>query len=183
MSMVSKFAGSINTIDSELNAVLYTDNIIYCDSPFNGSSDLLNQNNGVLSSGFYVRSGLNWVNISNAILSYKVKSYNPSYLGDGLYIIGEDFTFNGISFTQRNAYFYDNGWEVDIRFKQPIISKLNFRYGKFKGTHNDGCFGTNLKKNNWDGAIWNSGVFLNSNWNSGTMNSKSSKGEIGRAHV
>ena len=176
----SKFNGYIvgNT------ASLYTNDIIYSDGLFIGSTHSENKNTGVTSSGFFVRHDFSsatssWVNITNNILNDSISSLSSDFINIGkLLIIGEDITHNGATYKQRNAYKYEDGaWTIDISYKKPMLSKLNFRYGKFKGKHNDGIFGTNLKSNNWDNATWNSGIFVDSNWNSGTMNSKSSVGE------
>ena len=176
----SKFNGYIvgNT------ASLYTNDIIYSDGLFIGSTHSENKNTGVTSSGFFVRHDFSsatssWVNITTNILNDSIYSLSSDFINIGkLLIIGEDITHNGVTYKQRNAYKYvDGNWVIDISYKKPMLSKLNFRYGKFKGKHNDGIFGTNLKSNNWDSATWNSGIFVDSNWNSGTMNSKSSVGE------
>jgi hypothetical protein len=53
---------------------------------------------------------------------------------------------------------------------------MNFRSGLFKGTHQDGIFGSYDKAVKWNNATWNSGFFVNSNWIKGSMNSKSVKG-------
>ena len=65
-------------------------------------------------------------------------------------------------------------WEIDILFTQPIITKLNFRKGIFKGIHNDGIFGSLHHQETWDSSnsTWNSGIFLNSIFNNSTINQK-----------
>jgi hypothetical protein len=172
--LYSKFFGTI----SGLTASLYTNNIIYTDDVLSGSSFIENQNGGVSSAGFFVRddtsSPPNFVNITSNLLSNSIENINNQYTNIGkIYIIGEDIIWNGKTYKQRNVYKYLNGdWVLDTKYKQPIISRLNFRYGKFKGKHNDGIFGTNIKTNNWKLGNWNSGFFINSNWNGGIMNTK-----------
>jgi len=172
--LYSKFFGNING----LTASLYTNNIIYTDDVFSGSSSIENQNGGVSSAGFFVRddtsSPPNLVNITSKLLSNSIENINNQYTNIGkIYIIGEDIIWSGKTYKQRNVYKYLNGdWVLDTKYKQPIISRLNFRYGKFKGKHNDGIFGTNIKTNNWKLGNWNSGFFINSNWNGGVMSTK-----------
>lgn len=167
-------------------------NIIYISSSFIASSNVLNLSNGVNLSdpGFYIKDGNDWNNISFAFIFGTLtdaNSYtnpNSDFSADKIMILGEDFVFNGVTFRERQVYKFDrstadptipkNGdWVFDKHYKQPIISKLNFRYGNFKGTHNDGIFGSYDKPVNWNGYNWNSGVFVNSIWNSGQMNNKS----------
>jgi len=172
--LYSKFFGSI----SGLTASLYTNNIIYTDDVFVGSTSVENKNDGVSAAGFFVRNDTsstpNFVNITSNLLSNSIENINNQYTNIGkIYIIGEDITWNDKIYKQRNVYKYLNGeWVLDTKYKQPIISRLNFRYGKFKGKHNDGIFGTNIKTNNWELGNWNSGFFINSNWNVGVMNTK-----------
>jgi hypothetical protein len=175
--LYSKFYGVL----SGQNALLYTNDIIYVDNNFNGSSETNNKNNGItLGSGFYMcdnNSTTTWIKITNQIVTDNILSANlESLLTNKMYIIGEDINFNGKIYKERTSYKYSSinqEWSIDVTYKQPMLSKLNFRYGTFKGKHNDGIFGTNIKTNNWNSAEWNSGVFINSNWNSGSMNSKS----------
>ena len=172
VGLISKFSGTIigATASSNFNS------IIYVSSNFNGSSSYENLNNGIPGPGMWMALH------TNIILS---RNWSPisSFFDSGnlsksrFQVVGEDITYGGSTYKQRNVYKFENGkWVVDISYKQPILSKLNFRYGKFKGKHNDGVFGTNLKSVNWDNATWNSGVFVNSNWSKGLMNSKSIEG-------
>ena len=163
----------------ELN---YTNDIIYADSAFFGIPVGVGTNNGLSSdSQFWARSGLNWVNVTSNI-EYNIFNFTYDYYTAGLtnngrlYIVGEDFQYLNTTFKQRSVYKYTpDGWIIDTIYKQPIITKLNFRQGIFKGTHNDGVFGTYLNSQDWYGtqSIWNSGFMVNSNWISGEMNSKS----------
>jgi hypothetical protein len=122
-------------------------------------------------SGFYTENSgftTSWNNISDNLMSNNVySSISNLYDGLRLFIVGEDFTYGGVDFKQRNVYKYDetlSTWVIDVSFQTPLISKLNFRYGVFNGKHNDGIFGSNLKSADWNGSTWNSGIFLNSNW-------------------
>lgn len=169
----STFSGYISGEYLQLD----TQGIIYVSNKFDGSSDSNNLNSGVGGEGFWVRSDVGvqntWVNVTNFVFAGKIKQNAEFSTSGNLYIIGEDFTFNNVTFNQRTSYKYENySWVIDIRYKNPYLSKTNFRFGKFDGTHNDGVFGTYLKKSFWDGAIWNSGSFVYSDWNSGVMNSK-----------
>lgn len=183
----SKFGGNLFILDpnsTSQTAVLYSDSIIYVDDNFSGSNDPLITNLGVMNDGFFVKNTVagNWIDISTQVKENRIICLNPNHQLNGqLYISGEDIndtTHTKILFKQRNYYKFENSnWNINTKFKTPIISKLNFRYGKFNGKHNDGIFGTNIKRNNWNSAVWNSGIFINSFWNSGTMNSKSQPGE------
>lgn len=125
--------------------------------------------------GFFSKSGGIWNNIS---ASFSTNSMTFSNYNNGLvYAFGEDMSYGSLILKQRNIYKFINGsWKLDITHKQPMISKYNFRSGLFNGTHNDGIFGTYLQENNWSSGIWNSGFFVNSNWISGNLNSKSNTG-------
>jgi hypothetical protein len=186
LGTISKFSGKLYNLGSTLTttAVLFSDSIIYCSRQFLASSDPLNLNSGVSSSGFYLRddssSTPTWVNITQLVLDNKLRLVNQNYatVESKLYINGENFIIGSIEFKQRNTYTHLDGiWNLDIRYKKPFISRLNFRYGNFGGNHKDGVFGSFERKNNWNNATWNSGIFMNSNWNSGTMESKSAAGE------
>jgi hypothetical protein len=162
--------------------------------------DDLSINGGISGgSGFFVRDDSNsppqWIDVTEEFLAGRVISINPrNNLNNSILIVGEDIVLQTPSFTtnltlrQRSIYTFDGTtWKTDILYKDPFISKLNFRYGTFRGDHKDGVFGTNLKINNWGkklgssyrslGATWQSGIFLNSNWNFGIMNSKSADNE------
>lgn len=164
----------------------YTNNIIFADSAYFGNSSTGVQNNSGLSSAgqFWGRNGLTWVNITNQF-NNNTFTFSSDYMNAGmsnngrLYIVGEDFKYSGLPFKQRNIYSFSgdlNSWAIDIKYKTSIISKLYFKDGIFKGTHNDGIFGSYVgNPQDWYGtqSTWNSGFFVNSNWNSGLMNSKS----------
>jgi hypothetical protein len=182
---ISKFSGQtyqLTATSPQFTAVLFSDSIIYVDDAFNSSAQPHNLNSGVLSSGFYIRNDSaitpQWIDITSLFYSNYMKVYNSNYtIDNNIHIIGEDIDSNTY-LKQRTTYKYvSNNWEIDIKYKQALISKSNFRFGKFKGKHNDGIFGTNIRKNTWNSATWNSGIFLNSNWINGSMNSKSILGD------
>jgi hypothetical protein len=176
-----KFSGELRRLGSTTNqtVVLYTNSLIYAESAFLGSSDIYNQNNGVSGSGFYIKVGNSWQNVDTEFLAGRIKNATGNYSQNNkIFVVGEDIDSSEYYFRQRNSYhFINNIWEIDIKSKQPYISKLNFRHGKFNGKHNDGIFGTSKVRNKWKSAEWNSGAFLNSEWYSGSMNSKSTPGE------
>jgi hypothetical protein len=136
---------------------------------------------------FYVKTTTvsSWQEITNSFKKNRLRVFdkktNPlnKFGNKKIFIIGEDFTFEGTVFKERCVYKYlDGKWIFDKSYKQPIISKNNFRGGDFKGIHNDGIFGCYDIENNWEDAEWNSGVFVNSRWKSGQMKSKSKRGDL-----
>jgi hypothetical protein len=177
----------------------WTGNIIYVPQSYiqNGYSDI-----GVLelnptglystpnAAGFWVRDSLTangtWVNVSTQIESNQIRLMdifsNPTNLtGDKrLFILGEDFTWKGTKFQERQIYKFDtttSKWIIDRQYKIPIITSTYFKYGKFTGVHNGGVFGTYLKENKWNNATWNYGVMINTVWNNGLMNTNTKVGE------
>jgi len=173
--MYSKFFGNVPY--GSLTASLYTNDIIFSSGTFSGNTSYSG-----IGVGFFVRddsSTNTWVNITSQFLDNRLGGVNPDYTNDGrIYIVGEDFTYNGTDYKQRLVYEdVNNKWIIDTVYKQPIISKLNFRYGTFKGTHNDGVFGSENKVATWNNATWNSGILTNATWKSGSMNSKSNTGD------
>jgi hypothetical protein len=179
---------------------IYGRNIIFVSKSFLRSTDVLNPSGGIslTEPGFYAKvTNGDWISVSNGFGKGSFfdgnSSTNPnnSFLAEKIVIIGEDFVYddypsNGqtTTFRERQVYKFDrtklnptsgiNGlWVFDKEYKQPVISKLNFRYGNFKGTHNDGVFGSYDKVPKWNSATWNSGFFVNSTWNSGAMDTKS----------
>lgn len=152
---------------------LYNNQIIYSSGTFSNISSSV-------YPGFWIKDDISssWIDISSQFISNNIISINPDYSYDGyIYITGEDFTFDNKTFRQRVSYKYSDGWYIDPKYKVPMISKLNFRSGKFIGTHNDGIFGTEEKSLDWNNGTWNSGLIININWINGIMNSKSIVGE------
>lgn len=137
------------------------------------------------ANSFWAKNLNTWVNINSDFVSNTfgmTAGYPGSYFSGGtlpnndrLFIYNEDFTYNKL-YKQRNIYKYQSGeWVVDTKYKTPILSKLNFRDGKFNGNHFDGVYGTNLKRISWLGTYsnWMSGTLINSEWINGILNSKS----------
>ena len=167
----------------------YTNNIIFADDAYFGDyAQDIGMNFGLESPGqFWARVGLNWVNVTNQF-NLNSFTFSNDYYAAGLtsngriYVVGENFTYANQTYNQRNIYVFGtssniNSWEIDIVYKTPIISKLYFKQGIFAGIHNDGIYGSYVgNQQSWSGtqSIWNSGFFVNSNWNFGLMNSKSS---------
>ncbi len=183
---ISKFTGKVYNLGTSSipTTVLFSDSLIYTNFSYSGSTSTFNRNSGLVGTGFFVRDDTSstpqWINVTTEVLSNKIRLVNPDYseVENVLYINGENFTISSKEYKQRNTYTFDGlSWNLNLKYKVPYISKLNFRFGKFKGVHKDGIFGTNLKQNNWDSANWVSGAFINSIWNSGVMTSKSTAGE------
>lgn len=161
----SQFFGEYLVVGGTVS--LYNNQIIYSSGTFSS-----------VTPGFWVKDDSSiWRDISSQFSVNKMVSANPDYTGGFIYVVGEDFTYNGQLFKQRVSYRYDGGWKIESKFKTPMISKLNFRSGRFSGVHNDGVFGTDMKSVRWTGGSWNSGLMLNVDWITGIMNSKSSIGE------
>jgi len=161
----SQFFGEYSVVGGTVS--LYNNQIIYSSGTFSS-----------VTPGFWVKDDSSiWRDISSQFSVNKMVSANPDYTGGFIYVVGEDFTYNGQLFKQRVSYRYDGGWKIESKFKTPMISKLNFRSGRFSGVHNDGVFGTDMKSVRWTGGSWNSGLMLNVDWITGIMNSKSSIGE------
>jgi hypothetical protein len=184
---------TINTYNGFQNKFEYglSNNIVYTDSYFFGSTNIFGTYSDI-SYGFYQRTtNLSAISIWNIIggspyallgtSSFYIKTSGiPTYslYNNGkLLILGEDIIVGDTILKQNGIYSFNqqlNSWEFDITSYKPYISKLNFRGGQFNGNWNDGIFGTYINSNNWYGnSIWNSGIFINSNWISGIMNSKS----------
>lgn len=179
---------SYGTFSSKYEYNLSND-IIYTSISFSGTNSLFGYNNGVTQSGFYQKRTVtnNWINISASfsagIIGFKTTGSSPTYslsFNNKVLIVGEDITYNNTTFKQRGIYVYDsitNQWTLDETSNRAFITKLNFRKGKFGGTWNDGVFGSYDRTINWDTstAVWNSGIFLNSTWKTGTINSRNTE--------
>ena len=133
------------------------------------------------SPGFFVKDGkIGWTNITGDFFysgTYS-QAVSPLYYNNGkIKVMGKSFTYNGFEFKEGFVYKWENKkWAVDVteesKYVKAIISKSNFRDGDFKGTFNNGLYGTKSKKIAWTGeGTWNGGTLLNSVWQSGTMNS------------
>lgn len=177
---------SYNNIYSKFEWGL-SNNIIFVSSSFNGGSSVIDTYSGIDSylspvPGFYQKLSSTgaWVNISINSIPFTTTG-SPTYSltnNNKLLIVGKDnITYNSQIFKSNGIYTFDtslNKWVFDVTSNKAYISKLNFRHGKFNGVWNDGIFGTYLDQIDWDSlaAKWNSGIFINSNWKNGTINSK-----------
>ena len=165
-----------------------SNDIILTNASYSGTNSIFGYNNGITQSGFYQKNTItnNWVNISasfsSGVIGFKVTGSAPTYsltYNNRVLVIGENMSYNNITYKQRGIYTFNNNtnkWELDETYNQSFITKLNFRNGRFNGVWNDGVFGSYDKIIDWNSptAIWNSGVFLNSNWVAGVINSRNS---------
>lgn len=154
----------------------YKNNIAYIDNDY-----LYNKNWGYSSvsgtPGFFVKNSNTWTNITSDILSgsysYSLSNSIPNV--DRIKIMNSDFTHNGKTFKEGYIYKWDSSksdWVIDISYIKPYLSKNNFRDGSFNGEWNSGLYGQYNKNINWTGSgIWNTGVLINTTWQSGYMNS------------
>jgi hypothetical protein len=161
-----------------------SNNLIYVDSAFLGTTSSIASNSGVPNSGFYQKQNSfgNWINLSTFLgtssIYFKTTGFSPTYSlsnNGKLQIIGEDINVNNQVFKQREIYAFNQTsgrWEADVAAIPSYISKLNFRKGIFKGNWNDGIYGSYDSQINWNNGTWNSGVLLNARFVSGTINSK-----------
>ena len=175
---ISKFGGVVST-----NPLLSTNNIIYSKNIYNGTLSGVGKNNGLtISDSFWVRSNYTWVDVTNFFVNGNFQ-FSSDYISSGLTNNGRILIMGGDinSLKERNIYKFNNdtniyNWEIDTIYKQPIISKLNFKKGVFRGIHNDGIYGSYKKSETWSGAngdvTWNGGFLVNANWMGGVMNSK-----------
>lgn len=162
-----------------------SNNVIYTALTFSNSTGIYGSYSSITASGFYQKDSSNgeWVFLPDFLgtssiyfkttggVTYSLTNNNK------LLIVGEDINISGQIFKQRGIYSFNYTtlkWEYSILYNKAYISKLNFRNGKFEGIWNDGIYGTYLNQIDWDSenAIWNSGIFINSNWKNGTINSK-----------
>jgi len=99
-----------------------------------------------------------------------------------IYVFGNDFDFNGVTFKEGIPYTFNENimnWEMDQFYKPAYISKLYFIEGSFFGNHRSGLYGSYNKKNVWEGkGEWQGGTVLNTIWKSGRMDSKTKVGDV-----
>ena len=172
-----------------------TNNIIYLDSPIMGGTAIAGTYSGCTGSGFYQKGTTSsaWIPLigflGTSSVHFKTTGIGTTYSltnNKKLLIIGEDINIAGKIFKQRGIYSFVKGaWNYDIIYNKAYISKLNFRNGKFNGIWNDGIFGSYINEIDWDSnnANWNSGIFLNSNWKKGTINSKTNPKQLTKNFV
>ena len=164
-----------------------TNDLVYVGGSFSGTTSVIGNNTGVSQSGFYQKQTSNnsWINITSAFSSGDIffKTTGPGITysltnNNLLLIVGENISVGPTVYTQRGVYTYSSSqWTLDNTYNKSFISKLSFRNGLFKGTWNDGIYGSYDDSINWNRseAVWNSGIFLNSTWELGTINSRNSK--------
>lgn len=163
-----------------------TNNIIYSDIGWTGATGI-GANSGIATTkSFWARRSYNWINITSQFVNNSF-TFSPDYIAKGMtnnsriLVIGEDLKYGNSLLKERNIYKWTGSasWAIDIEYKQPILSKLYFKSGVFKGIHNDGVFGNYTKSENWSGtpSVWNSGFFVNSVWRQGQMKSKSTSSQ------
>jgi subtilisin-like proprotein convertase family protein len=160
----------------------YQNNIAFIDKNLKGI-DGWGLNAGVSGTpGFFVREERQgWSKISDELVylgSFSV-ALSPTYSNNGKIVIMDgSFEYNGIQFKEGFVYRWEVGptssaWQVDQECSPSIITKSNFRNGTFNGKFNNGLYGTQKNKINWNGkGTWNGGTMVNTRWKSGTIDSK-----------
>ena len=160
----------------------YQNNIAFIDKNLKGI-DGWGLNAGVSGTpGFFVREERQgWSKISDELVylgSFSV-ALSPTYSNNGKIVIMDgSFEYNGIQFKEGFVYRWEVGptssaWQVDQECSPAIITKSNFRNGTFNGKFNNGLYGTQKNKLDWNGkGTWNGGTMVNTRWKSGTIDSK-----------
>ena len=160
----------------------YQNNIAFIDKNLKGV-DGWGLNGGVSGApGFFVREeSQGWSKISDELVylgSFSV-AHSPTYKNNGKIIIMDgSFEYNGIQFKEGFVYRWvvgptSSSWQVDKECSPAIITKSNFRSGTFNGKFNNGLYGTQQNKLDWNGkGTWNGGTMVNTRWKSGTIDSK-----------
>lgn len=142
-------------------------------------------NSITLPSGFYKRyiiSGVvTWNNVTTNFLSGSYPAYFKGGNNGTVLSEVEDIVYLGNTIFKKGRYYkYDNSitsYKILPQSNIAYITKANFRNGTFNSTWNDGVYGQHIDNIDWNGSnsIWNNGIFINSNWNSGSMDSKIDK--------
>jgi hypothetical protein len=128
----------------------------------------------------YILFGGEWIKVpvSDSILTTALEE-KELYIMEPFELVR---TSQNLNCEKGKVYYYDSTdalIKLDITYEDAFISKSNFRFGNFKsGNWNDGIFGkktddVNEKKTYWEGAKWKNGIFYNSDWLTGRMESKS----------
>lgn len=140
--------------------------------------------------GFYIKNGYNyWTDLTFDFKNYGTFSaaLKPGSTASKIKIIGDDFTFNGVDFKQGRVYGWYSGptnsyWKMDKIKTGAVITKSNFRGGRFLGDFNCGVYGNEETKINWDNTgKFKGGTLYNMIWKSGTINSNIDISESYRA--
>ena len=151
------------------------------------------RNGGVLGApGFFVReknvfatqSGTEvsikklWSNISDELVylgSFSI-ALSGTYKNNGkMLIMNGSFEYGGFEFREGVAYSWNataSIWIADSSYSVPVITKSNFRGGRFDGKFSSGVYGSIDRKMDWTGkGTWTGGTLLNSRWVDGEMES------------
>ena len=141
-------------------------------------------------SGFYIKNNYDyWTDLTFNFKNYGTFSValKPGSTASKIKIIGDDFTFNGVEFKQGRVYGWYSGptnsyWKMDKIKTGAVITKSNFRGGRFLGDFNCGVYGNEETKINWDNTgKFKGGTLYNMIWKSGTINSNIDISESYRA--
>lgn len=131
--------------------------------------------------GFYIKNNYGyWTDLTFNFKNYGKfsASLKPGSTASKIKIIGDDFTFNGVEFKQGRVYQWYAGptnsyWKMDKIKTGAVITKSNFRGGRFLGDFNCGVYGNEETKINWeDTGNFKGGTLYNMIWKKGTINSK-----------
>ena len=131
--------------------------------------------------GFYIKNNYDyWTDLTFNFKNYGTFStaLKPGSTASKIKVIGDDFTFNGIEFKQGRVYEWYTGltnsyWKMDKIKTGAVITKSNFRGGRFLGDFNCGVYGNEEKKINWENTgNFKGGTLYNMIWKKGTINSK-----------
>ena len=140
--------------------------------------------------GFYIKNNYDyWTDLTFNFKNYGTFSaaLKPGSTASKIKIIGDDFTFNGVEFKQGRVYGWYSGptnsyWKMDKIKTGAVITKSNFRGGRFLGDFNCGVYGNEETKINWDNTgKFKGGTLYNMIWKSGTINSNIDISESYRA--
>ncbi len=130
--------------------------------------------------GFYIKDNYNyWTDLTFNFKNYGTFSValKPGSTASKIKIVGDDFTFNGIEFKQGRVYQWYTGptnsyWKMDKIKTGAVITKSNFRGGRFLGDFNCGVYGNEEKKINWENTgSFKGGTLYNMIWKKGTIES------------
>lgn len=130
--------------------------------------------------GFYIKDNYNyWKDLTFNFKNYGTfnETLKPGSTASKIKIIGDDFTFNGVEFKQGRVYQWYTGltnsyWKMDKIKTGAVITKSNFRGGRFLGDFNCGVYGNEEKKINWENTgSFKGGTLYNMIWKKGTIES------------
>lgn len=170
--------------DFKFNA--HQNNIIFTDVNIFDSVPVGNwgENQGLTGGpGFFIKNGTSsWINITSDFMSgsYSLVENNSNnkvlILNGGFITTGFEFKEDSVYKWEYNTILGTYSWIVNVKHENnnpPIITKSNFRRGRFDGQWNGGLYGTSEERIIWNSttATWNSGTLLNTTWQTGIMNS------------